>query len=419
MTLFVIGDSWPSTVPESVYVTAVLCFGVILQGFLVGNIMSVTATDSYVLEVSEITDQLQYFLREQKVDETLVTRAYNLLNNMITDRVQLLVEETNFVTELPHSLQISYYETTRMKFLGNCPLFDFCTPAVMRSLCLSMNLRVYGAGDVIIYAGDIGYEMYFISEGEVEVCNAAETVVYTTLTSGQFFGETSLVFKSERSATIKAKSFCLIYVLSKTALEAALRGCDFNAEMTVQSLKTLQDINKWRNSAVTANLKAAADPTSKLSRTLRPFEDTRSASLQQLFNLFSPKTTFRAVFDCIGLFALCFYAFVAPYVFAFSDEALESSITAFDIFSYILDLFCLVEFILRLWMIHLSGKFHLPCPWSTDKWSIIFDGIGILPVDLIVLSPKVPYRFVYCLRLVRIFRTININERFDQVLTLI
>ncbi len=52
-------------------------------------------------------------------------------------------------------------------------------------------------GDFIVTAGDVGTEMYFISQGEVEV--VVDGRVVGTLGEGSFFGEIALLFESKRT----------------------------------------------------------------------------------------------------------------------------------------------------------------------------------------------------------------------------
>jgi signal-transduction protein with cAMP-binding, CBS, and nucleotidyltransferase domain len=66
-------------------------------------------------------------------------------------------------------LQEAYHDATRMSFLKNCPFFDFCTPEVLRNLCLHMTQEIFSTGDYIISFGDLGQEMFFIEDGTVEV----------------------------------------------------------------------------------------------------------------------------------------------------------------------------------------------------------------------------------------------------------
>ena len=75
MTLFVIGDTWPTTVAESAYVFVVLFFGVALQGFLVGNVGAVLSKDPRSAAISEQADRLGSFLMECGVSADLIQKV--------------------------------------------------------------------------------------------------------------------------------------------------------------------------------------------------------------------------------------------------------------------------------------------------------------------------------------------------------
>ena len=78
---------------------------------------------------------------------------------------------------------------------------------------------VFLPNDYIIYKDDIGEEMYFIIEGEVQILAPNEKSVLRTLKEGQYFGELALFKKSsKRMCSVISKSFCKLYMLKKTDL---------------------------------------------------------------------------------------------------------------------------------------------------------------------------------------------------------
>jgi CRP-like cAMP-binding protein len=67
----------------------------------------------------------------------------------------------------------------------------------------------FGAGDVIIRQGDMGDAVYALTEGTAEVWleDAPQgPVLLRTMRSGQLFGETAVLYRGPRSATMKAKT---------------------------------------------------------------------------------------------------------------------------------------------------------------------------------------------------------------------
>ena len=98
------------------------------------------------------------------------------------------------------------------------PLFKKCPPSLARSLVAHLEPLVCCPGEVIIYQGDIGREMYFLSRGMVIVSIDGEEV--DRMASGSFFGEMSLLYSQRRTAEVKAASYCDLYKLSKATFDA-------------------------------------------------------------------------------------------------------------------------------------------------------------------------------------------------------
>jgi CRP-like cAMP-binding protein len=80
--------------------------------------------------------------------------------------------------------------------------------------------------------------MYLISRGEIEVLDASGKVV-ATLGEGDFFGEISLLTSDPRRATIRAKSYCDLFMLDKNDFAHVLRD-------RPQFMKSIQDTAQAR-----------------------------------------------------------------------------------------------------------------------------------------------------------------------------
>jgi CRP-like cAMP-binding protein/sugar phosphate isomerase/epimerase len=85
--------------------------------------------------------------------------------------------------------------------------------------------RIYQKGDIICEQNSPGHEMYYVKEGEVTV-HIEESPV-AILGPGEIFGEISLFYNINRSATIKAaKGKTKVGVLSRKALETLFRNSE-------------------------------------------------------------------------------------------------------------------------------------------------------------------------------------------------
>jgi glucose-6-phosphate 1-dehydrogenase len=134
-----------------------------------------------------------------------------------------------------------WVEILNRETLQRVPLFEKADAVLLASLILVLKPVVYQAGDVVIRKGDIAREMYLISRGEVEALDASGKVV-ATLGEGDFFGEIALLTSAPRGATVRAKSYCDLFMLDKTDFASVLQD-------RPQFLKSIQDTAKARYDA--------------------------------------------------------------------------------------------------------------------------------------------------------------------------
>lgn len=122
--------------------------------------------------------------------------------------------------------------------------------------------RRYGKGERIVERASDNRDVYFVVEGAVEVVNfslSGRPVAYADLSAGHFFGELAAIDGEPRSATVEAKTACLvgamppshfislmqrhpeisIYVMRRLA--AIIRACDERI-MDLSTLGAMQRI---------------------------------------------------------------------------------------------------------------------------------------------------------------------------------
>jgi putative ABC transport system ATP-binding protein len=108
------------------------------------------------------------------------------------------------------------------EFLKGVEAFKNLTPHELTNVAERMMRKQFMPNEVIIREGDVGEELFLISEGEVEVDREGHEVA--RLGPGDFFGELSLMSGNPRNATVVATKPVDTYVLGKPDFDAAIEA---------------------------------------------------------------------------------------------------------------------------------------------------------------------------------------------------
>jgi CRP/FNR family cyclic AMP-dependent transcriptional regulator len=105
----------------------------------------------------------------------------------------------------------------KFELLQRSPLFDMLSPAELELAAEMSRPRRYAAGEVVFEEGDLGDSLFVVVEGEVDVLrrdDSGESCLIGTLGAPEFFGEMSLIDKEMRSATVRARTDCVLLQLT-------------------------------------------------------------------------------------------------------------------------------------------------------------------------------------------------------------
>lgn len=105
------------------------------------------------------------------------------------------------------------------------------------------SVKKFGAGESVVYEGDVGDEMFIILQGKayVEIGN----ITVGELNAGDFFGEMSLIDGSPRSATITAADTLLLFAINEKNFERIIAWEPLVAVRIMKSLsRRLRELNE-------------------------------------------------------------------------------------------------------------------------------------------------------------------------------
>ncbi|MBN1291240.1 MAG: cyclic nucleotide-binding domain-containing protein [Candidatus Latescibacteria bacterium] len=106
-------------------------------------------------------------------------------------------------------------------FLSSVPIFDSLTRRQIDKLQRIIHIRNFSKDEIVFRQGDPGVGLYIVKDGSVDVYNELNDMTchkITTLNHGDFFGETSLLNETPRSATIISAEQSVLWGLFKPDL---------------------------------------------------------------------------------------------------------------------------------------------------------------------------------------------------------
>lgn len=237
------GDITPDNPIEFIYVILIMLMGAALYGFIIGNIASIIANiDVAKSQFQKKMDNLNTFFKYRNIPIKLQNHIYEYYDYLWRSRRGY--DESSLLQDLPKALKIQVSLFLNQDIIAKVPFFKNASRPFIRDIILNLKPIIFTPGDTIITFGEVGHEMYFISRGEVIVSNEQETITYATLGTGQYFGEMALILSTERTATVRSKGFCDLYVLDRKTFNSILRRYPlFAKEVEELAGKRRQELN--------------------------------------------------------------------------------------------------------------------------------------------------------------------------------
>jgi len=233
------GDILPNTTNQIIFVIFVEFIGAGMYGLIIGNIANLIANiDVAKAQHNEKMEKLNTFLRYRDIPQDLSKKINSYFDYLWQTRRGY--DESSVLAELPASLKTWVSLFLNKDIIEKVPIFEGASEEFIKETIMNLKPVVYTPGDFIVTAGELGFDMFFISKGSVDVVSADGSTVYATLSDGHFFGEIALLLSMPRTASIVAKGYCDLYSLDKETFERILGRYPLFAE----TIKTLAETRR-------------------------------------------------------------------------------------------------------------------------------------------------------------------------------
>jgi len=214
MTTVGYGDITPHRDIEYVFSILIMLIGASTYAFIIGNIASLASNlDAARAVFFNRIEAISQYLRSRHVPPQLNDQVRNYYEYLWARHRG--VKEEVLLEDLPASFRLNLLLYLTRDLLDKVPLFKYCSPVLRNELLLSLKPQTYAPGVFLAREGEIGKEIYFLSHGKVEILSEDRKESYGILEDGDYFGDLSLILKERRSASVKALTYCEVFILTK------------------------------------------------------------------------------------------------------------------------------------------------------------------------------------------------------------
>ncbi|KAI0127045.1 cyclic nucleotide-binding domain-containing protein [Xylariales sp. AK1849] len=127
------------------------------------------------------------------------------------------------------------------------PLFMSAPEDFLVAIGKHLRPQIHSAHDHVLTEGDDAKAMYWLVRGVVDVTSRDGEAVYAELKAGSFFGEIGVLMDMPRTATIVARTKCLLLILKKEDLQLELpKFPDMEKAIRHEAHERLTILNKKR-----------------------------------------------------------------------------------------------------------------------------------------------------------------------------
>lgn len=257
MTLATVGygDVLPATTEQRIYSILVMMIGAAVYATIIGNVASILG--NLDLERSariKRMSQVDSFLKARNLPSDLRMKIREFYIYIIEKGFGQ--NEKELLSDLPIPLQREVKIHLHRELLEKVPFLKGAEPSFITTLVFSLKHQIFLPGDIIFRKGDIGHNLYILSEGTVEILGENDHEVIAKAGGGQFFGELALITEERRSATVRSVGISQAYTLSKGDFLNALNDYPVFREAILTRVRNLKAQTRTRKKR-TANGKVS------------------------------------------------------------------------------------------------------------------------------------------------------------------
>eukprot|EP00756_Hemistasia_phaeocysticola_P004913 Hpha_TRINITY_DN13073_c1_g1::TRINITY_DN13073_c1_g1_i1::g.68727::m.68727 len=205
------GDIMVETDLEKVFACFLFILGMVVNGVMVGKLTVIIQKGDVNSErmerMRETLAVIEHFDVPDVLQEEILAFQYHLLANSLS------TSYSEVIVGLPQTLKDNLGLYMRIKFISSVGLFADAQEECKVALAQSLQNLLTAPEELVFVAGDPGEEMYFMAHGFADMISQSGRYL-GTIKKGVNFGEEALMMDAPRLYSVKALTYCELFVLA-------------------------------------------------------------------------------------------------------------------------------------------------------------------------------------------------------------
>ncbi|KAH0792098.1 cation channel family protein [Histomonas meleagridis] len=212
------GDATAKTFPEIFYVLFVEIIGVFYFNYIVSKMVALIASPSRNLRISQYKNAVNSLV-SMDISEFGKEQLLNYYQFEFDTQYERALFHSSMKEIIPFGLQkkimtvVNYSIYSRLQFLENA------SDETIEKVAMALKPKILMPGDFLAKAGRINKNIYFLTEGTVDMLSAGGDFIQRfTSENNSVFGETSVIRRIPEVCSVIAVSYVEVYELSQKDL---------------------------------------------------------------------------------------------------------------------------------------------------------------------------------------------------------
>lgn len=208
------GDITPQNNIEYVFTSITMLLGASFYAFFIGNIAALFSNiNAEKTAFWKRIEVILLFLNKREPTKFLSEKVRTYYD-YIWEKYQGVSIDA-LVKDLPESLKNEINHVLLNDLLNKVPIFIDSPLPLRKKLVSFLQLKTYSPGIKVVDYGEISHEIFFITNGQLQILNKDDKPIGPLLEEGDYFGHMSLILQESRTCSVIAQTFSEVFVLTE------------------------------------------------------------------------------------------------------------------------------------------------------------------------------------------------------------